>query len=185
MFCFGDWEDTYAVRCFSLWPLVSGSHLFAVCSDSGYMLRQFTAASVGDDFLDLLVFSALLGSTMAPGDDFVELSVLSTMLGSTVALEDAFFELFVFSAMLGSTVAPGDDLVNCSFFSACLVRQWLWEMTTLLWQRLVQGGFAGYDAFRAVFLSVRRSMIRGIMAVWTGRTVAGIAGFHALRAVFP
>ena len=28
-------------------------------------------------------------------------------------------------------------------------------------------------------------MILGIMAVWTGRTVAGIAGLHALRAVFP
>ena len=46
-------------------------------------------------------------------------------------------------------------------------------------------GFVGYDALRAVFLSVRRPMILGIMAVWTGRTVAGIAGFHALRALFP
>ena len=58
-------------------------------------------------------------------------------------------------------------------------------MLTLLWQWHVQGGFAGYDALRAVFLSVRRPMILGIMAVWTGRTVAGIAGFHALRALFP
>ena len=38
------------------------------------------------------------------GDDFVELVVFSTMLGSTVALGDDFFELFVFSAMFGSTL---------------------------------------------------------------------------------
>ena len=48
------------------------------------------------------------------GDDFVELFVFSTMLGSTVALGDDFLELFVFSAMLGSTVAPGGDFLDFS-----------------------------------------------------------------------
>ena len=52
---------------FSLRPLVSGSHLFAVWFDIGYMLCQFTAASVGDDFLVLVVFSAMLGSTVCSG----------------------------------------------------------------------------------------------------------------------
>ena len=114
------WEVTYAVRCFSLWPLVSGSHLFAVCFDSGYMLRQFTAASVGDDFLELLVFSAMLDSTVAPEDDFFELFVFSAMLGSTVAPGADFVKCSVFSAMLGSTVALGDDY--SSMAAACARR---------------------------------------------------------------
>ena len=44
------------------------------------------------------------GSTVALGDDFLELVVLSAMLGSTVALGDDFVAMVVFSAMLGSTL---------------------------------------------------------------------------------
>ena len=52
----------------------------------------------------MVVFSAMLGSTVALGDDFLELFVLSAMLGSTVALGDDFVAMVVFSAMLGSTL---------------------------------------------------------------------------------
>ena len=34
--------------------------------------------------MELFVFSAMLGSTVAPGDDFVEIFVFSAMLGSTL-----------------------------------------------------------------------------------------------------
>ena len=91
---------------FSLRPLVSGSYLFAVLIgstvDTCYVSLQrllweiaehvsFSAQCLvrhwnrGDDFVELLVFSTMLGSTVALGDDFVELLVFSTMLGSTVA----------------------------------------------------------------------------------------------------
>ena len=84
------------------------------------MLRQFTAASVGDDFLELFVFSAMLDSTVALEDDFFELFVFSAMLGSTVAPGDDFVKYSVFSAMLGSTVALGDDY--SSMAAACARR---------------------------------------------------------------
>ena len=88
-------------------PLVSGSHLFAVLLvstvDTCYVSLQRLL------WLELFVFSAMLGSTVALGDDFLELFEFSAMLGSTVALGDDFLELFEFSAMLGSTVALGDD----------------------------------------------------------------------------
>ena len=44
------------------------------------------------------------GSTLDFGDDFVELLVFSAMLGSTLALGDDFVEMFVFSALLGLTL---------------------------------------------------------------------------------
>ena len=59
---------------------------------------------LGDDFVELLVFSTMLDSTVALGDDFFELLVFSAMLGSAVALGDDFVEMVVFSAMLGSTL---------------------------------------------------------------------------------
>ena len=62
---------------FSLRPLVSGSHLFAVLLGS----------TVDTCYVSL---QRLL---------WVELFVFSAMLGSTVALGDVFLELFVFSAM--------------------------------------------------------------------------------------
>ena len=66
----------------------------------------------------------MLGSTLDFGDDFVELLVLSAMLGSTVALGDDFVEMFVFSALLGSTLDTivGDTSSLCSAFEA---RQWI------------------------------------------------------------
>ena len=91
--------------------------------------------------------------------------------------------------------APGiwQSLVQC-LFSTCLARglqeSWISPGDYLLrllfyGSSMCKAGFTGYDALRAVFLSVRMPMILGIKAVWTGRTVAGIAGFHALRALFP
>ena len=65
---------------------------------------------------ELLVFSALLGSTVAPGDDFFELFVFSAMLSSTVASGDDFVKCSVFSAMLGSTVP---------YSAQSLVRFWI------------------------------------------------------------
>ena len=90
--------DGFAAQCrcilvgFSLWPFVSGSLLFAVLLgstvDTYYvslqrflweMLKMFRFQRyawfdfhLGDDFLELFVFSAMLGSTVAPGDDFVD-----------------------------------------------------------------------------------------------------------------
>ena len=55
-------------------------------------------------WVELFVFSVMLGSTVALGDDFVAMVVFGAMLGSTVALGYDFLELFVFSAMLGSTL---------------------------------------------------------------------------------
>ena len=52
----------------------------------------------------------MLGLTVALGDDFVELLVFSAMLGSTVALGDDFVEMVVFSALLGSTL---DTILLC------------------------------------------------------------------------
>ena len=56
--------------CFSLRPLVSGSHLFAVLSgltvDTCYVSLQRLL------WVDLFVFSAMLGSTVALGDDFFD-----------------------------------------------------------------------------------------------------------------
>ena len=71
----------------------------------------------------LLVFSTMLGSTVALGNDFVELLVFSTLLGSTVALGDDFVEMVVFSALLGSTLDAilGD---TSSLYSALEARQW-------------------------------------------------------------
>ena len=54
--------------------------------------------------MELLVFSTMLGSTVALGDDFLDLFVFSAMLGSTVAPGGDFVEMFVLSAMLGSTL---------------------------------------------------------------------------------
>ena len=96
---------------FSLRPLVSGSHLFAVLSgltvDTCYVSLHRLL------WVDLFVFSAMLGSTVALRDDFLELFESSAMLGSTVALGDDFVAMVVFIAMLGST------LDTCS-----LVRWW-------------------------------------------------------------
>ena len=66
----------------------------------------------------------MLGSTLDLGDDFVELLVFSTMLGSTVALGVDFVEMVVFSAMLGSTLDTilGD---TSSLYSALEARQWI------------------------------------------------------------
>ena len=67
-------------------------------------------------WVELFVFSAMLGSTVvarclletvALGEDFVAMIVFSAMRGSTVALRDDFLVLVVFSALLGSTVALG------------------------------------------------------------------------------
>ena len=78
---------------FSLRPLVSGSHLFAVSFgstvDTCYVSLQRLLWVV------LFVFSAMLGSTVALRDDFLEL-----------------FELSAFSAMLGSTLDTC-SLVRC------------------------------------------------------------------------
>ena len=93
--------------CFSLRPLVSGSHSFAVLLgstvDTCYVSLQRLL------WVELFELSAMLGSTVALGEDFVAMIVFSAMRGSTVALGDDFLVLVVLSAMLGSTVALGDD----------------------------------------------------------------------------
>ena len=88
---------------FPLRPLVSGGHLFAV------LVRQWIHDVSPPRLLwvELFVFSAMLGSTVALGEDFVAMIVFSAMRGSTVALGDDFLVLVVLSAMLGSTVALG------------------------------------------------------------------------------
>ena len=97
------------------------------------MLRQSTAASVGGAF----VFSAMLGSTVAPGDDFLELFEFSAMLGSTVALGDDFVAMVVFSAMLGSTVALGDDFLEL-FVLYAMLGSTVWELTSWQWSYSAQ-----------------------------------------------
>ena len=123
---------------FSPRPLASGSHLFAVLFGSTvdtcyvslqrllwvelFVFSEMLGSTVAlrDDFLELFVFSEMLGSTVALRDDFLELFELSALLGSTVVLGDDFLELVVLSAMLGSTVALGDDFVAMVVFSAML-----------------------------------------------------------------
>ena len=82
---------------FSLHPLVSGSHLFAVLFgstvDTCYVSLQRLL------WVELFELSAMLGSTVALGDDFVAMVVFSAMRGSTVALGDDFLELVVLSAI--------------------------------------------------------------------------------------
>ena len=67
---------------FSLRPLVSGSHLFDVLFgstvDTCYVSLQRLL------WVELFVFSAMLGSTVALRDDFVAMVVFSAMLGSTL-----------------------------------------------------------------------------------------------------
>ena len=95
---------------FSPRPLVSGSHLFAVLFgptvDTCYVSLQRLL------WVELFVFSAMLGSTVALRDDFLELFEFSAMLGSTVTLGDYFVAMVVFSAMLGSTLDTC-SLVRC------------------------------------------------------------------------
>ena len=94
---------------FSLWPLVSGSHLFAVLFGSTVDTRYVSLQRLL--WVVLFVFSAMLGSTVALRDGFLELFELSAMLGSTVALGDDFVAMVVFCAMLGSTL----DTWCCQF----------------------------------------------------------------------
>ena len=99
------WEDTCAVG----WFLSTAPRIWQ--SPVRCFVRRWIHATS--------VYSGFCG-TVALGDDFLELFVFSAMLGATVALGDDFLELFVFSAMLGSTVAPGDDFVEMVVFSALL-----------------------------------------------------------------
>ena len=98
-----DQENTYAVGWFlSTAPRIWQSLVrCASWFDSGYMLRQSTAASMWR-LLKLFRIHRNAWFDIHLGDDFVELLVFSTMLGSTVALGDYFVEMVVFSAMLGS-----------------------------------------------------------------------------------
>ena len=91
------------LRCLSV-VLLLGCIAVRWCTDTSMWARIVLVSP-------MVVFSAMLGSTVALGDDFLELFEFSAMLGSTVALGDDFLELFEFSAMLGSTVALGDDFV--------------------------------------------------------------------------
>ena len=97
---------------FPLRPLVSGGHLFAVLVRQ--WIHDVSLPRLL--WVELFVFSAMLGSTVvarclletvALGEDFVAMIVFSAMRGSTVALGDDFLVLVVFSALLGSTVALG------------------------------------------------------------------------------
>ena len=102
-----------------------GPSYLAVTGSLFWLVRQWIlVTSVYSGFcgrlLKMFRFQRYAWLTLDFGDDFVELLVLSTMLGSTVALGDDFLELFVFSAMLGLTVAPGDNFVKMFVFCALL-----------------------------------------------------------------
>ena len=63
---------------------------------------------LGDDFFELLVFSAMLGSTVALRDDFVEMVVFSAMLGSA-SVYWCFWKNLVFlrDGEPGEVASPG------------------------------------------------------------------------------